>query len=115
MIAAARAWTRQSTGGIVDGRGWEIHRDTPGACDEAQPWSLWHHGEYVNNYATVVDAKADAVPVDCSRCDSVDRMPAVGDSIPACIQIGHYGAHIARPECLVIDAYGRCQTPRTTP
>lgn len=34
-------------------------------------------------------------------------VPAVGDPIPGCVQVGHYGPHDARPDCLVTDAEGR--------
>lgn len=69
-IDARRPWFRDSHGAITDGNGWEIHRDAPDSddYDPAEPWSLWHHGEYVANYSTTTDAKADAIPAGCSKC-----------------------------------------------
>lgn len=66
-----RVWFRNSYGVITDGAGWEIDRHTSDRCEEcdpARPWSLWHHGEFVGDYATPAAAKADATPVDCSKC-----------------------------------------------
>lgn len=76
-----QTWTRTESGGLSDGRGWEIHRDTAETLKddghEGLPWSLWHHGEYVENYATMADAQAGAVPVDCTKCG--DPTPAHRD------------------------------------
>lgn len=74
-----RTWIRNSYGSITDGIGWEIYRDSDDSLIEdfgnvGKPWSLWHHGEYVNNYPTVEAAKADADPVDCSKC--ADLLPS---------------------------------------
>jgi hypothetical protein len=114
---SARAWIRQSTGGIVDGRGWEIHRDSEEAlADDGNlglPWSLWHHGEYVGNYATVVDAKADAVPVDCSKCGPSLRDFPVGSYVRRLYDnaIGLVVAHQPRrssslPDALTVEIDG---------
>lgn len=64
-LAPARTWHRDSFGGITDGQGWEIHRDPADMTDDVtRPISLWRRGEYVGNYPTVSDAKADAHPVE---------------------------------------------------
>lgn len=64
-------WWANSYGTVTNGIGWEIAKDTDALAEddsEGSPWSLWHHGEYVGNYATVEDAKVDADSSICSKC-----------------------------------------------
>lgn len=67
-LRGPRAWLRTSHGGITDGQGWEIYKDASDTLqeegNEGRPWSLWRSGEYVGNYPTPADAKADATPQD---------------------------------------------------
>lgn len=63
-----RTWIRNEYGSITDGDGWDVYRDADDTIidnrgDLGKPWSLWHYGEYVGNYATVEDAKAATEPL----------------------------------------------------
>lgn len=72
MAMTGMKWFRNSYGVIVNGIGWEIDRDPGLDAHDEGPWALYHHGEYVGNYSTVEDAKADVDTSDCSKCRTLE-------------------------------------------